>query len=49
MQDKVTEMNQEMKLVLLHCLIHQEVLCESALKMTRVFDVVTKIVNIIGV
>jgi len=29
MQDKVTEINPQQKLVFLHCIIHQEVLCKS--------------------
>ncbi|GCC37974.1 hypothetical protein chiPu_0016485 [Chiloscyllium punctatum] len=32
MQDKVTEIDPEQKLVFLHCIIHQEVLCKSVLK-----------------
>ncbi len=47
MQDKVTEINPEQKLILLHCIIHQEVLCKSVLKINHVIDVVTKIVNFI--
>ncbi|XP_063781341.1 general transcription factor II-I repeat domain-containing protein 2A-like [Pseudophryne corroboree] len=47
MQDKVTEMNPEQKLKFLHCIIHQEVLCKSVLKMNHVVDVVTKTVNFI--
>ncbi|KAK7886618.1 hypothetical protein WMY93_026239 [Mugilogobius chulae] len=47
MQDKVTEMNPEQKLTFLHCIIHQEVLCKSVLKMSHVVDVVTKTVNFI--
>ena len=47
MQDKVTEINPEHKLVFLHCIIHQEVLCKSVLKINHVVDVVTKIVNLI--
>uniref|UniRef100_A0A8C5LJG6 SPIN-DOC-like zinc-finger domain-containing protein n=1 Tax=Leptobrachium leishanense TaxID=445787 RepID=A0A8C5LJG6_9ANUR len=47
MQDKVTEMNPGQKLVFLHCIIHQEVLCKSVLKINHVIDVVTKIVNFI--
>ncbi|XP_063820002.1 general transcription factor II-I repeat domain-containing protein 2A-like [Pseudophryne corroboree] len=47
MQDKVTEMNPEQKLTFLHCIIHQEVLCKSVLKMNHVVDVVTKTVNFI--
>ncbi|XP_026582021.1 general transcription factor II-I repeat domain-containing protein 2A-like, partial [Pseudonaja textilis] len=47
MQDKVTEINPEQKLTFLHCIIHQEVLCRSVLKMNYVVDVVTKTVNFI--
>lgn len=42
MQDKVTENNQ-----FLHCILRQEVLCKSVLKMNHVVDVVTKTVNFI--
>lgn len=41
MQDKVTEIKPEQKLTFLHCIIHQEVLCKSVLKMNHVVDVVT--------
>ena len=34
MQDKVTEINPDEKLVFLHCIIHQHVLCKSVLKWT---------------
>ncbi|XP_072403927.1 general transcription factor II-I repeat domain-containing protein 2B-like [Chiloscyllium punctatum] len=47
MQDKVTEIGPEQKLVFLHCIIHQEELCKSVLKINHVVDVVTKIVNFI--
>ncbi|XP_072412122.1 general transcription factor II-I repeat domain-containing protein 2A-like [Chiloscyllium punctatum] len=47
MQDKVTEIDPEQKLVFLHCIIHQEVLCKSELKINHVVDVVAKIVNFI--
>ena len=47
MQDKVTEINADQKLVFLHCIIHQHVLCKSVLKINHVTDVVTKIVNFI--
>uniref|UniRef100_UPI003AACC576 general transcription factor II-I repeat domain-containing protein 2B-like n=1 Tax=Centroberyx gerrardi TaxID=166262 RepID=UPI003AACC576 len=47
MQDKVTEINADQKLVFLHCIIHQHVLCKSVLKINHVIDVVTKIVNFI--
>lgn len=48
MQDKVTEINPEQKLIFLHCIIHQEVLCKSVLKINPVIDNVTKVVNSIG-
>lgn len=47
MQDKVTEINTEQKLLFLHCIIHQHVLCRSVLRIIHVVDVVTKIVNFI--
>ncbi|GCC42994.1 hypothetical protein chiPu_0027270, partial [Chiloscyllium punctatum] len=47
MQDKVTEIDPEQKLVFLHCIIHQEALCKSVLKIDQVVDVGTKIVNFI--
>ncbi|XP_072447368.1 general transcription factor II-I repeat domain-containing protein 2A-like [Chiloscyllium punctatum] len=47
MQDKVTEIDPEQKLVFLHCIMHQEVLGKSVLKINHVVDVVTKIVNFI--
>ena len=47
MQDKVTEVNSEQKLVFLHCIIHQNVLCKSVLKLNHVIDVITKTVNFI--
>lgn len=47
MQDKVIETDPEQKLVFLHCIIHQEVLCKSVLKMNHIVDVVTEIVNFI--
>lgn len=49
MQDEVTEMNLEQKLTFLHCIIHQEVLCKSVLKMNHAVDVVTKTVNFIRI
>ncbi|XP_060779093.1 general transcription factor II-I repeat domain-containing protein 2A-like [Neoarius graeffei] len=49
MQDKVTEMNPVQKLTFLHCIIHQEVLCKTVLKMNHVVDAVTKTVNFIRV
>lgn len=47
MQDKVTEMNLVQILTFLHCIIHQEVLCKSVLKMSNVVDAGTKIFNFI--
>ncbi|XP_044075180.1 general transcription factor II-I repeat domain-containing protein 2B-like [Siniperca chuatsi] len=47
MQDKVTEIDADQKLVFLHCIIHQHVLCKSVLKSNHVIDVVSKIVNFI--
>ncbi|XP_078134287.1 general transcription factor II-I repeat domain-containing protein 2A-like [Sander vitreus] len=47
MQDKVTEINPVQKLTFLHCIIHQEVLCKTVLKMNHVVDAVTKTVNFI--
>ncbi|XP_068449722.1 general transcription factor II-I repeat domain-containing protein 2B-like [Clinocottus analis] len=47
MQDKVTEIDADQKLVLLHCIVHQHVLCKSVLKVSHVTDVVTKTVNFI--
>ena len=47
MQHKVTEINPVQKLTFLHCIIHQEVLCKTVLKMKHVVDVVTKTVNFI--
>lgn len=45
MQDKVTEMDPEQKLLFLHCIVHQQVLSKSVLKMKRVVDVEPKIVS----
>lgn len=47
MQDKVTEINPVQKLTFLHCIIHQEVLCKTVLKINHVVDAVTKTVNFI--
>ncbi|XP_038564407.1 general transcription factor II-I repeat domain-containing protein 2A-like [Micropterus salmoides] len=47
MQDKMTEINPVQKLTFLHCIIHQEVLCKTVLKMNHVVDAVTKTVNFI--
>ena len=46
-QDRVTEMHPEHKLVFIHCIIHQHVLCKSVLQLKHVIDVVTKTVNFI--
>lgn len=46
-QDKVTEINLEIKLVISHCIIHLNVLCKSVLKLNHVIDVVNKRVNFI--
>lgn len=43
----MTEINADQKLVFLHCIIHQHVLCKSVLKINNVIDVVSKIVNFI--
>ena len=47
MQDKVTELDTEHKLVFMHCNIHQHALCKSVLKLNNVVDVVTKTVKFI--
>lgn len=47
MQDKVTEIDTDHKLVFIHCIIHQHALCKSVLKLKNVVDVVTKTVNFI--
>ncbi|XP_063768169.1 general transcription factor II-I repeat domain-containing protein 2-like [Eleginops maclovinus] len=47
MQDKVTEVDADQKLVFLHCIINQHVLCKSLLKIDHVIDVVTIIVTFI--
>ncbi|XP_075907338.1 general transcription factor II-I repeat domain-containing protein 2B-like [Nelusetta ayraudi] len=47
MQDKVTEIDADQKLIFLHCIIHQHVLCRSVLKIDHVIDVVAKTVNFI--
>ena len=43
----MTARNQKQKLVFLHCIVHQEVLCKSVLKISDITDVI-KIVNLIG-
>ncbi|KAL2079794.1 hypothetical protein ACEWY4_025538 [Coilia grayii] len=47
MQDKVSEINPQQKLTFLHCIIHQEVLCKTVLKINHAVDVVIKVVNFI--
>ncbi|XP_071331078.1 general transcription factor II-I repeat domain-containing protein 2-like [Trachinotus anak] len=47
MQGKVTEINPEQNLLFLHCVIHQELQCSSALEINHVVNVVTKVVNFI--
>ena len=47
MQDKVTKLDTELKLVFNHCIIHQHALCNSALKLNNAVDVVTKTANFI--
>ncbi|XP_060764588.1 general transcription factor II-I repeat domain-containing protein 2B-like [Neoarius graeffei] len=47
LQDKVNEINADQKVIFLHCILHQHVLCKSVLKINRVIDVVTKTVNFI--
>nr|XP_039258495.1 general transcription factor II-I repeat domain-containing protein 2A-like [Styela clava] len=47
MKDRVNEIDPKQQLVFLHCIIHQQVLCKSVLKISHVTDVVTKLVNFI--
>lgn len=47
MQDKVTEIYPELKSIVLHCIIHQEMLCKSVLKNSHVVDAATKIITFI--
>ena len=47
LSDGVAEVDCNRKLIFLHCLIHQEVLCKHVLDMRHVVDPVLKIVNII--
>ena len=47
MQDKVTKLDTEHKLVFIHCIIYQHALCKSVLKLNNVVDVRTKAVNFI--
>ena len=46
-QDQVAELNPDQKMIFLHGIIHQEVLCKCVLKMNHVVDTVTKVVNFI--
>ncbi|XP_069502718.1 general transcription factor II-I repeat domain-containing protein 2-like [Ambystoma mexicanum] len=46
-QDKVKEENPDQDVILLHCIIHQESLCKSALQLNHVVDPVVKLVNFI--
>ena len=46
-QDQVDELNPDQKMICLHCIIHQEVLCKCVLKMSNVVDTVTKVVHFI--
>lgn len=47
MKDKETEMNGETKLVFLNRIIHEEVLCQSALKINHGVGVVIIIIHLI--
>lgn len=46
-QDKVKEENPEQDVIFLHCLIHQESLCKSALQLNHVVNPVVKLVSFI--
>lgn len=46
-QDKVKEENPEQEVIFLHCIIHQESLCKSVLKLSHVVNPVIKLVNCI--
>jgi hypothetical protein len=45
--DQVAELNPDQKMIFLHCIIHQEMLCKCVLKISHVVDTVTKVVNFI--
>ncbi|XP_071017986.1 general transcription factor II-I repeat domain-containing protein 2A-like [Oncorhynchus clarkii lewisi] len=45
--NQVAELNPDQKIIFLHCIIHQEVLCICVLKMSHVVDTVTKVVHFI--
>ena len=47
LNDRVAEVDCTRELIFLHCIIHQEVLCEKVLGMNYVVDPVIKIVNFI--
>ncbi|XP_066569411.1 general transcription factor II-I repeat domain-containing protein 2A-like [Amia ocellicauda] len=47
MKDQVKAANPEQEFFFLHCIIHQEVLSKTVLKLTHVVDTVTKVVNFI--
>ena len=47
MQDQVTARNQKQKLVFLHCIIHQEVLGKSVVKICYIANAGIKIVNFV--
>ena len=47
LSDRVAEVDCTRKLIFLHCIIHQEVLCKNVLDMRHVVDPVVKIVNYI--
>ena len=47
LSDRVAEVDCTRKLIFLHCIIHQEVLCKNVLDMRHAVDPVVKIVNFI--
>ncbi|KAI6647517.1 General transcription factor II-I repeat domain-containing protein 2-like [Oopsacas minuta] len=47
LQDQLHIENPDQNIIFLHCIIHQHALCKSALGLTNVSDVVTKVVNYI--
>lgn len=44
MQDKLSEINPEMKFIIIRCIIHQNVLCKSVVELNHVIVVVIKVV-----
>ena len=44
-QDKVTSLNADKKIIPMHCIIHQESLCKSVLKVKHIVDPIIKAVN----